>query len=360
MAPVFVLLSGHNDRAVVTLCRWLRGAGLPFAIVASGRHDAIHRTAYADAVILNRLDKVVSVDWLAAVADAVGGAAIHCPTTEFVNDFVLAHRDAVEAAGWIVGLPERAVYERLTSKLSSQALVASLTGIEAPRPQPMTALRAPCVLKPRVNVSGGRVLYPLLCLDDAALAMAHAGLRDDEWFAQDYVDGQSRYLCGYLCADGRRAWFWQDNLLQQPGGKSIVLAREADTPAFDADRFFDGLHTLGYRGPLMLEVLVDSEARAHYIEINPRFWGPLQLALLACPDILRLFALDHDVQPTRAVPASDRPSPHYYAWAHGARAAACRRYPAAAGEGDAARLEQLLETHDVYAAPDTAALHGTH
>ena len=358
--PTFVLMSGHNDRAVVTLCRWLRVAGLPFAIVAAGRDDAIHRTDYAGAVIFNRLDKAVTVEWLAAIADAVGGTAVHCPTTEFVNDFVLAHRDAVEAAGWIVGLPERAVYERLTSKLASQSLVAQLTGVEPPRPQALDALRAPCVLKPRVNVQGGRVLYPQLCLDEATLAAARAGLREGDWFAQDYVDGQSRYLCGYLAADGRRAWFWQDNLLQQPGGKSIVLARTVDTPAFDADRFFDGLHAIGYRGPLMMEVLVDARGQAHYIEINPRFWGPLQLAYAACPEILRLFALDQGATP-RAWPSAPAGSrPHYYAWAHGARTSACRRYPAAALEGDAAQLDRLLERHDIYAAPDTAALHGTH
>lgn len=359
-APTFVLLSGHNDRAVVTLCRYLRGAGLPFAIVAAGRDDAIHRTAYADAVVFNRLDKVVTVDWLAAIADAVGGAAIHCPTTEFVNEFVLRHRAAVEAAGWIVGLPERAVYERLTSKLASQQFVAATTGIEPPRAQAMTSLHAPCVLKPRVNVSRGRVLYPQLCLDSAALARARVDLVEDEWFAQDYVVGQSRYLCGYLCADGRRAWFWQDNLLQQPGGKSIVLARAVDDPAFDAGRFFDGLHALGYRGPLMLEVLVDANGQPHYIEINPRFWGPLQLALEACPEILRLFVLDHGAAPPPLPARATAPHPHYYAWAHGARSAECRRYPAAALEGDAARLEMLLERHDLYAAPDTAALHGTH
>ncbi|MFL6695642.1 MAG: hypothetical protein ACJ8GJ_00660 [Vitreoscilla sp.] len=355
--PTFVLLSGHNDRAVITLCRFLRGAGLPFAIVAAGRDDAIHRTAYADAVIFNRIDKTVTVEWLAALADAVDAAAIHCPTTEFVNDFVLAHRAQLEAAGWIVGLPDRAVYERLTSKLASQAFVAEATGIEAPRAQAMAALRAPCVLKPRVNVSRGRVLYPQLCLDEAALARARADLDDAEWFAQDYIDGQSRYLCGYLCADGRRAWFWQDNLLQQPGGKSIVLARAALEPAFDAGRLFDRLHALGYHGPLMMEVLVDADGRAHYIEINPRFWGPLQLALDACPEILRLFALDHGATlPARPV----APQPHYYAWAHGARTAGCRRYPAASDEGDSADLERLLKRHDIYAAPDTAALHGTH
>ena len=139
----FVLLSGHNDRAVITLCRFFRGAGLPFAIVAAGRDDAIHRTAYADAVIFNRLDKVLTVDWLAALADSLGGTAIHCPTTEFVNDFVLANRRAVEAAGWIVGLPERDVYERLTSKLASRDVVAGLTGVHAPREQAMDALHAP-------------------------------------------------------------------------------------------------------------------------------------------------------------------------------------------------------------------------
>jgi len=358
--PTFVLLSGHNDRAVITLCRWLRAADLPFAIVASGRDDAIHRTDYADAVIFNRLDRSVTVAWLAAIADAVGGIAIHCPTTEFVNDFVLANRDAVEAAGWIVGLPDRAVYERLTSKLASQSLVTRLTGIEPPRPQALDALRVPCVLKPRVNVRDGRVLYPRLCLDEAILAAARTDLRASDWFAQDYVDGQSRYLCGYLAADGRRAWFWQDNLLQQAGGKSIVLARTVDTPAFDADRFFDGLHMIGYRGPLMMEVLVDARGHAHYIEINPRFWGPLQLALAACPEILRLFVLDHGATPRVAPSAPVGSRAHYYAWAHGARTTACRSYPAAALEGDAAQLDRLLERHDIYAAPDTAALHGTH
>jgi hypothetical protein len=358
--PTFVLFSGHNDRAVITLCRFLRARGLAFAIVAAGRDDAIHRTAYADAVIFNRLEKVITVEWLAGIAQALDGGAIHCPTTEFVNDFVLSNRAAVEAGGWIVGLPAREVYEALTSKLASQAIVARLTGIVAPGAQSMASLRAPCVLKPRVNVSGSQVLYPMLCLDEATLARAAAGLSADDWFAQDYVDGQSRYLCGYLCADGRRAWFWQDNLMQQPGGKSIVLARTASTPAFDADRFFDGLQAQGYRGPLMMEVLVDAHGQAHYIEINPRFWGPLQLALDACPQILELFVADHGAQQSRAPIAQATPGPHYYAWAHGARSPECRRYPAAALEGDRHQLQNLLERHDLYAAPDTFALHGAH
>ncbi len=361
--PTFVLFSGHNDRAVVALCRFLRGAALPFAIVASGRGDAIHRTAYADAVIFDRLDKVLSVEWLAAVAEAVGGKAIHCPTTEFLNDFALAHRAALEAAGWIIGLPAADVYRRLTAKDASRAVVAALAGVHAPAEQPLDALRAPCVLKPRVNVSGGRVLYPVLCPDEASLARARAQgpLDAGGWFAQEWIDGQSRYLCAYLAADGRRAWYWQDNLLQQPGGKSIVLARTAPPPAFDAEPFLDGLQAMGYRGPLMMELIEDARGRLHYIEINPRFWGPLQLALAACPEVLALFAADHGADVAAAPAASGTPgAPHYYAWAHGARSPGCRRYPAADAEGGDDALRRLLERHDVYAGADTAALHDAH
>ncbi|MET0384048.1 MAG: hypothetical protein ABW032_11560 [Burkholderiaceae bacterium] len=364
-APTFVLLSGHNDRAVVTLCRFFRRAGLRFAIVAAGRDDAIHRTDYADAVVFNRLDRRVTVEWLAAIADGIGGPAVHCPTTEFVNDFVLANRDAVTAAGWIVGLPARRVYEQLTGKLASRGVVERLTGVRPPPSQPMGAPRAPCVLKPRVNVIGGRVLYPIICADEEKLARALADpdLRPDEWFAQEFIDGQSRYLCAYLAADGRRAWFWQDNLLQQPGGKSIVLARTGLPPAFDTERFLDGLAALGYRGPLMMEIIEDPDGGLHYIEINPRFWGPLQLALVACPRILTLFAADHGAGEI-AWPAADGvgadDTPLYYAWLHGARMAACRRYPAADSVGGARALERALERHDVYAAADTLPLHGTH
>ena len=359
--PTFLLFSGHNDRAVLALCRFFQGRGLPFVIAAAGRHDAIHRTAYASQVVFNRTDRSLGVDLFTGLLQRQGHPLVYCPTTEFINHFVLAHRPALADAGLDIGLPDAAVYAQLTSKLASQAVVQGLVGLQPPPSQPLARAHAPCVLKPRANVQSAQVLYPRLCLDEASLAMALAGLDADDWFAQDYIDGQSHYLCGYLARDGQHAWYWQDNLLQQPQGKSIVLARTGENPGLDARRLFDGLHRLGYHGPFMMEVIRDAAGRLHYIEINPRFWGPLQLALDACPQVLALFAQDHGAPaPAAAAPMAATESPRWYAWAHGAQLNGCRRYPQAAALGNDAELQTLLARHDVYRGDDSHALHLTH
>ena len=55
----------------------------------------------------------------------------------------------------------------------------------------MMDLRAPCVLKPRRNVEGTAVLYPLLCDSPQALDDALSGLDKSLYFAQEYVRGQA-------------------------------------------------------------------------------------------------------------------------------------------------------------------------
>ncbi len=357
--PTFVLFSGHNDRAVVALCRFFDQQALSFAIVAQGPRDAIWRTRWRRHVVLSRLDVRLDVALFAAVAQAVGTGetpAVICPTTEFMNQFLLDQRAAVEASGLVVPLPAAALYAQLTGKHSSLAVMQRLASLQPPPRQPDGHWHAPCVLKPRENVSGNKVLYPKLCLTDAALHAALPGLDEAQWFAQDWVEGQSHYLCAYLARNGDRAWYWQDNLLQQPGGKSMVLARSGANPGVDVDALFDGLAALGYHGPFMMELLRDAAGRLHYIEINPRFWGPLQLALAACPRLLTLFARDAGANlPDAPEPA---PGPHWYAWAHGGSAPGCRHYPAAAPLEPLGPGHPLLRDHDVYAAADTAALQG--
>ena len=350
--PTFLLFSGHNDRAVVALCRFFAQHQLPFVIVAAGAHDAIWRTGWAAQVVMSRLDKRLDVALFEAAVQASQQAAlVYCPTTEFMNQFVLDQRTALQMAGLQLGLPAAPVYAQLTSKLHSTAVVQRLTDIQAPPDMAWTHLKPPCVLKPRHNVSGSQVLYPLLCRTEEQLQGARAGLDATQWFAQTWVEGQSHYLCAYLARNGERAYFWQDNLLQQPGGKSMVLARSSCNPGVDEERLFNGLHALGFHGPFMMELISDAQGTLHYIEINPRFWGPLQLALTACPRLLTLFARDQGA--TLPEPPPPSPGPHWYAWAQGAQQGDCRRYPRAEGLAE----EHLLLQHDVYAAPDTQALH---
>jgi len=357
MARRFLLFSGHNDRAVVTLCRFFAQTGLPFYIVSSGRGDLIHDTTWNDHVIFNRHDNVIDVAWLRQLSSDLPDALIYCPTNEFLNDFLLVHREELRGCDLEIGLPARAVYDTLTSKSQSQATLASLCPeLQLPSPQNIHAPHAPCVLKPVRNVVGGCVLYPLLCRTPAELTHALAGLDRANYFAQDFIVGQSHYLCAYLARDGRVASFWQTNLMQQPGGKSIVLARPGANPGLDEARLFAGLHERGYHGPFMMEIIA-SDTGLYYIEVNPRFWGPLQLALDVCPAILGLFAQDHGF--AVELPAARQPDQACYAWAFGATTTGCVLHPAAQNMNPQ-RIQQLLHGHDVYAKEDTRVLHARH
>jgi hypothetical protein len=353
----FLLFSGHNDRAVIALCRFFERAGLPFVIVAAGKADAIHRTHWAKHVVFNRLDAVVTAAWLRDLAASSGVCLVYCPTTEFINHFVLSHRDELADCGWDIGLPERALYDELTGKRSSQSLMTHLCAdLHLPDMQPDRQWHAPCVLKPRENVRQGRVLYPLLCPTTLELSAALEGLDTSAYFAQAFITGQSHYLCAYLARNGEFASFWQCNLMQQGGGKSIVLARPCANPGLNEQALFEGLHAKGYHGAFMLEVIA-SQGRLYYIEVNPRFWGPLQLAVDVCPDLLSLFARDQGF-PTPCLPAQ-RPENAWYAWAYGAHQPGLVVHPAAQALTLAER-ERLLSAHDVYARDDTLALHACH
>ena len=353
MAPTFLLFSGHNERAVVTLCRYFTAAGLPFVIASAGADDAIHRTAYASRVVFERTDRAVDVGLFAHLAQGHGGALTYCPTTEFINDFVLRHRSVLAATGLRIGLPPRGVYELLTGKESSPAALAGVPGLRQIPCMPVSDARAPCVLKPVQNVQGGRVDYPLLCPDAKALDEARAQIDVSRYFAQPFVRGQSFYFCAYLGTDGGHVGYWQENLLQQPGGKSIVLARTCANPGLDEAALCRRLAALGFHGPFMMELIGNADG-LHYIEINPRFWGPLQLALDACPELLHRYAEGEGATVARTPAAAIEGC---YAWAFGARAEGLQRYPAARSLPDA---DRLLREHDIYNRPDTAALAGCH
>ena len=355
MPASFLVLSGHNDRAVVALCRFFDQTDLPFVIVSAGRDDFIHDTSWRKHVVFNRLDDVLDVSMLKQLAS--DGPLIYCPTTEFINDFLLTHRQALRGCGLDIGLPDQDIYNLLTSKFQSQALVISLCpDLRLPSLQDIKAPSAPCVLKPIANVADGRVLYPLLCRTDEELDQALTGLDERAYFAQDFIVGQSHYLCAYIAKDGQTASFWQTNLMQQAGGKSIVLARPGTNPGLNEATLLQWLHARGYHGPFMMEV-IESNGLLYYIEINPRFWGPLQLALDTCPAILGLFAQDSGFDVS--LPAPVQPDQACYAWAFGARQPRCVVHPA----GQALlpmQIEQLLSVHDVYAQDDTQALHACH
>lgn len=362
---VFVLFSGHNERAVIALSRFFEACGQAFVIVCANGRDVILQTSWIDRIIFSRLDPVLDVALFENVLQAVRAKygimanPIYCPTTEFMNQFVIHKRSSLQQLGWRITLPAAEVYAKLTSKASSPKVIKQLIGVGAPSKLKWDNVRVPCVLKPNVNADVQGVNYPFLCRTTEELNHALLNCNQENWFAQSWVDGQSYYLCAYIATDGNHAHFWQQNLLQQPGGKSIVLARSVANPGVSIEPLFHGLIDMGYYGPFMMEVIRDKEGCFHYIEINPRFWGPLQLALDACPNVLRLFLHDAGVSSVNNMELTNSTSiTHWYAWQKGAQLSGCHRYPALSQIELTQPLQALLEHWDVYAKSDTQMLHG--
>lgn len=289
---VFLVPSGYNFRAVLAFCRALRKAGLSPAILACTAADPIFRTRFAGDVVFTRSDKTLRVsDFSAATAATLArtGAkrCVLAPTAEYLVRWALQNRLALENAGCDLPLPDESAYFCVTEKAAFAKLCRS-EGLPIPRELPIACeANLPCVAKPKWNVSpGGRSLTPRLLRTKDDLAAFVAEERIEDFFIQEWVEGTSFYLLFHLPKNGPAAIYSQQNLAQQVGGKSIVLAHSAALHLGpEAAKWERALRVARFHGLVMIEV---RQRGSEYvmIEANPRLWGPLQLCVDACPRLL--------------------------------------------------------------------------
>ncbi len=187
---------------------------------------------------------------------------------------------------------------------------AARVGVSVPRwvvadTEPERALRQaealgyPVVLKPRVS-SGGRGL--VLAEDPAALVAALAAQPGQEPLLQGWVGWGAQYDVGLLYdAGGRRvAAFVQRELRHYPltGGPSTVQESvQAPELVRLADRL---LASAGWIGPAEVEFRLDAAGVPRLMEVNPRYWASLALAIQCGVDFPRLhvaLALGRPVEP---------------------------------------------------------------
>lgn len=147
----------------------------------------------------------------------------------------------------------------------------------------------PVAVKPRAT-SGGRGMR--LVEREAELVPALAAVRtaDPRPLLQHWLAGAEQVDVGVLCGrDGvRRAVFMQRELRRYPlvGGPSTVQ-ESCWLPQLlePVDRL---LAAAGWVGPAEFEFLLTSDGHFHLIEVNPRFWASLGLAVAAGVDFPRL------------------------------------------------------------------------
>ncbi len=308
----FLVFSGGNDRAILAFLRSLRCCGQRAAVVARTSDDLVLRSHYRAWVVHTREDHTLDMDvfreGLEAAKRSTGRQRFTVfPATEYFNQFLLEHRGEIERLGCDVPLVEASLYDMLSNKRSATDFFQA-AGVNVPEEfQAGDELRFPVVAKPSKNIGvDGGSLYPEFVASRDSLGHFLQRPNASQYFLQEFVTGKSVYLMFYIPKGSAPPVLWsQRNLLQQPGGKSMLLAEASDFHLSEhASRIVGALRSCGFWGLGMVEIIVSAE-RAVFIEMNPRPWGPLQLCVDACSSILESFiaeSIPEGAVPEGAVP----------------------------------------------------------
>lgn len=297
MAKAFLVFSGYNQRAVITLLRKLSAHCIPYFVVADGDRDTILQTTYRNKVCHIRRNLELSLtnmqELLAELQPTLAGHdVLFAPTTEALNRFFLEHREAMEAQGIQVPLVANELYTKISDKYPFSELCRQYD-IPVPREfQRIDTCPLPFVAKQKHYIAGSNK-KPLLVLDEAGRQNFLAAEDSRDFYLQEFITGRSHYLLAHLSRSGQTLTFSQENLIQQPDGKSIIAARAGDYhQTADAARYIDMLASYGFFGLVMIEVRQKGDT-FYMIEANPRLWGPSQLYVDAMQeDLLDAFLRD--------------------------------------------------------------------
>ena len=298
MKSIFLIFSGKNDRACYALARAIARRGERLAIVAMTNDDKMLLGTYRKYVVSVRpctdLSFAVFEHHVNLVRRATGIARIILlPTSEYFSTFLLENRQIIETElGCVIPLPATDVYARLTNKQTATDFFSD-RGIDVPQElTDIDAIKVPFVAKPKKNIVSGLSLYPVLVEDETDLMTLQAASPLNCYFFQKFVTGRSFYILAYIARDRSVFLASQENLAQQPNGKSVVLAIASDFhQSATSQRAIEAIVEIGFCGFVMLEFIVQGE-EAFFIELNPRAWGPMNLCLDNQSNIIEAFIGD--------------------------------------------------------------------
>lgn len=205
-------------------------------------------------------------------ASTRASSLIVAPTSEFLTDFL----DGYSASKGLIINPVRAT--RTYREISSKRFQADFFGKSPVGKSPLDVDTdqpdSDFVAKPLFNVYGDSTLKPFLVNDE--VSRRRFARSKDLFFAQEYISPPSFYVCGYRASDGKIVSYVQKNLAQEKNGGSIALATVVagyqESQLENVVR--NAIIALDFFGPFMCEF---RGSPPRFIELNPRFWGPLIL-----------------------------------------------------------------------------------
>lgn len=296
-----VLVLDANQRSALATTRSLGRRGIPVIAADEAGGSLAAASRYCQETLTypspySNPDAFVGALQAALSARSVG---LVLPMTEVTTELLLRHRN--ELGGVALPFGPLEAFERLNDKRKLGELARAL-GLPTPRTFPVESLGAlpavadvvnfPVVLKPyrsRIPTGSGwvsgEVRYARSARELLAVADSQIPFRAHPFLVQEYVDGQGQGVFALYDRGHAITFFAHRRLRERPpsGGVSVVSESVSLDPNLRemAKRILDHV---GWHGVAMVEFKVTPEGPAYLMEVNPRFWGSLQLAIDAGVD----------------------------------------------------------------------------
>jgi predicted ATP-grasp superfamily ATP-dependent carboligase len=297
MNKTFIIFTGYNQRAVISFCRELKALHAGFYIIAKSPDDPVFQSKYKNNILLARQETELTLPvfkkYIQQIRKKTGNKLILCPSSEFLNFFLLHHAAELTKLECEIPLVNPDTYGLISNKYSFTAICKKHHIAIPEEYNDYRNTNYPFVARPYKNIiNGQKTLYPYIIFNRNDLSQFLNNENADNFYFQAYIPGQSYYLLYYFSLNDTVIKYSQKNLLQQANGKSIVFAESSDIHYSSIAKKFERLlHSIRFKGLVMIEIM-HYKGKYIAIEANPRFWGPAQLFIDARVPIFKNFIYD--------------------------------------------------------------------
>lgn len=300
-----ILVLDANERSALAVTRSLGRLGhrviaadTGSASLAGASRFATRRLAYPDPYS----SPSAFIDFVLAMVDK-GEADVIIPCTEVTTYLLCQASQQLQSVHHY--LPTFPAFEELSDKgrLFHRASHANLTIPETvwmePGSDPLSDARNlgfPVVMKPyrsRILDSDGWLTTSVKVADSekslTRILQQSESFRRFPWLLQQFIPGTGAGVFSFHVPGQETRYFSHTRIRERPpGGGVSVLSESAPVPEDMVGIATRLLDVEGWRGPAMVEFRVDPHGTAYLMEINPRLWGSLQLAVDAGFDVPRM------------------------------------------------------------------------
>jgi len=293
-----LIFSGYNNRAIISFLRTISNKEIKFAVIASSMKDEIFNTDYEEYVTSIRSKKELNKDDIKNCIDESKKKLnlnhfYIVPSTESLNRFFLDEKPLFKSLNVDMPIVNDSIYKIFSDKKAFSDLCKD-NNLKIPKEYDNISKEIiPFVAKPKTYISkGGNSLIPIIIRNDADLKCFNQNPNKDQFYYQEYVGGNSYYLLYYLSNNNSVFKLSMKNILQQPEGKSILMAEVSNIHEENISKRYEALlKKMNYKGLIMIE-LKKFKNEYFMIEANPRFWGPSQLFVDANYNLFNAFLND--------------------------------------------------------------------